>query len=50
MDEHLNKGCIQEAEKRKQEKMKKRCNHEKCKKIELVPMQCRYCQKTYCLK
>ena len=50
MDAHLNAGCQEEARRRKAAKQQKVCSHEKCKKIELVPLQCKSCAKTYCLK
>jgi len=50
MDDHLNKGCKAEAQRRKAEKQKKACSHDKCKKVDLVPTQCKGCLKTFCLK
>jgi len=50
MSAHLDLGCKEAARRRKKEKEKKTCSFPKCKKVELLPMTCRYCSSSFCIR
>jgi predicted nucleic acid binding AN1-type Zn finger protein len=50
LQQHLSVGCEKAKLMKKEEKHHKACSHPKCKKIELVPITCKSCNLSFCLK